>query len=51
MGVELLRTVFDWLPVLFALDLLVFHVVADDPLAARSWLGRPRRGTRIPEPA
>jgi hypothetical protein len=50
MGVELLRMVFDWLPLLFALDLLVFHLVADDPLAARWWLGRPRRVAGSLEP-
>ena len=30
-GLELLRTAFEWLPVLFALDLLLFQLVADDP--------------------
>jgi hypothetical protein len=40
-SLELLRTVYLWLPALFALDLLLFHLVADHPLAARWWWGRP----------
>ena len=39
-GVELLLDVYAWLPLVFALDLLLFQLVADDPLAVRSWWGR-----------
>jgi hypothetical protein len=39
-GIELLRDVYEWLPVFFALDLLLFQLVADDPLAVRWWWGR-----------
>lgn len=46
-SIELLRAVYQWLPVLFALDLLLFHLVADHPLAARWWWKRPgRRSSR-----
>ena len=41
-GLELLKLVFAWLPVLFALDLALFHVVGDQPLALRWWFGRDR---------
>jgi hypothetical protein len=40
---ELLWLVFEWLPRVFVLDVLVFHLVADHPLAARWWW---RRGHR-----
>jgi hypothetical protein len=33
--------VYQWLPAVFAVDLLLFHLVADHPLAARWWWGRP----------
>lgn len=37
--------VYDWLPRVFILDVLLFHLVADDPLAARCWRRPPwRRG-------
>jgi hypothetical protein len=39
-GLELLKLVFAWLPVLFALDLALFHVLGDHPLALRWWFGR-----------
>lgn len=39
-SVELLHEAYEWLPVLFALDLLLFHLVADHPLAVRWWWGR-----------
>ena len=41
-ALELLRTVYTWLPVLFAVDLAVFHLVGDHPLALRWWWGRHR---------
>jgi hypothetical protein len=34
MTTELLRAVYEWLPIVFAVDLLVFHLTADHPLAA-----------------
>jgi hypothetical protein len=40
---ELLEMVYAWLPALFALDVLVFHLTGDHPLAARWWWGRERR--------
>lgn len=43
-SVELLEAAYEWLPVLFALDLLLFHLVADHPLAVRWWWGRSERG-------
>jgi hypothetical protein len=47
-GSELLRDVYEWLPVLFALDLVLFQLVADHPLALRWWWGRSARaGTRL----
>jgi hypothetical protein len=42
-SVELLRMVQQWLPVLFALDLLLFHLVADHPLATNWWWRQPGR--------
>jgi hypothetical protein len=39
-SVELLRTVYEWLPRLFVLDVLAFHLLADHPIAARTWLPR-----------
>ena len=42
-GIDLLRDVYEWLPLLFALDLLLCQLVADDPLAARWWWGRTRQ--------
>jgi len=39
---ELLWLVFEWLPRVFVLDVLVFHLVADHPLAARWWWRRSR---------
>jgi hypothetical protein len=35
--IELLWLVSEWLPRVFPLDVLVFHLVADHPLAARCW--------------
>ena len=46
-GVELLRDVYDWLPVLFALDLVLFNLVGDHPLAARWWWGRSERAQTV----
>ena len=46
-GIELLSDVYAWLPLVFALDLLLFQFVADDPLAARWWWGRTDRTTRV----
>jgi hypothetical protein len=40
-SVELLRDVYQWLPLMFALDLLLFHAVADHPLAVQWWRKRP----------
>ena len=40
---ELLRSVYHWLPIVFAADLVLFHVVADHPLALRRWWGREER--------
>lgn len=42
-GIDLLWFVYDWLPRLFILDVLVFHLVADHPLAARCFSWRPLR--------
>jgi hypothetical protein len=36
-GTELLWLVFDWLPVVFAVDLVAFHFTGDHPLALRWW--------------
>jgi hypothetical protein len=34
--------IFEWLPVLFAVDLVAFHLTGDHPLALRWWYrGRP----------
>ena len=44
-GIELLRDVYELLPVLFAVDLVLFQLVADHPLAARWWWGRPEPKT------
>jgi hypothetical protein len=47
-GNELLWLVFEWLPRIFLLDVLLFHLVADHPLAARWWYRRPsRKGRRL----
>lgn len=35
MALELLWFVYLWLPLAFLLDVALFHVVADDPLALR----------------
>ena len=40
-GLDALWAVAEWLPAVFALDLLLFHLVGDHPLAARWWWGRP----------
>lgn len=48
MALELLWFVYLWLPLAFLLDVALFHVVADDPLALRWRLpvsGRSGRGT------
>jgi hypothetical protein len=42
-ALELLRAVYHWLPIVFALDLVLFHVVADHPLALRWWWRREDR--------
>ncbi|HEX4746341.1 MAG TPA: hypothetical protein VFU99_05600 [Gaiellaceae bacterium] len=42
-GTELLWEVYAWLPLVFALDLAVFHLTGDHPLALRWWVRRPRR--------
>lgn len=39
-ALELMRAVYEWLPIVFALDLVLFHFVADHPLALRWWWGR-----------
>jgi hypothetical protein len=39
-AIEALWFVQDWLPRLFVLDVLLFHLVADHPLAMRWWVGR-----------
>ena len=44
-GNELLWFVFEWLPRIFILDVILFHLVADHPLAARWWV---RRSTGTP---
>lgn len=46
-SVELLGAAFEWLPVLFALDLVLFHLVADHPLALRWWWGRPEQAQTV----
>jgi hypothetical protein len=38
-ALETLWLIFDWLPRVFALDLLAFHLLADHPLAVRQWIG------------
>jgi hypothetical protein len=38
---EVLWLVYEWLPRVFVLDVLLFHFVADHPLAARCWTWRP----------
>ena len=40
MTVDVLWLVYEWLPRVFVLDVLVFHLVADHPLAARCWTWR-----------
>jgi len=40
MSRELLWPVYEWLPIAFAVDLVVFHLTADHPLALRSWWRR-----------
>ena len=45
-GIQLLRDVYEWLPVLFAIDLLLFQLADDDPLAARWWWGRKGRASQ-----
>ena len=47
MSIELLWLVFDWLPRVFLLDVLVFHLVADHPLALRWWWPRGRARRRL----
>jgi hypothetical protein len=42
-GSHLLWFVFDWLPLLFAVDLIAFHLTGDHPLAIR-WWWRPGAG-------
>jgi len=44
-GNELVLFAFEWLPRLFLLDLLLFHLLADHPLAIRCWIGRERSAT------
>jgi hypothetical protein len=45
-GVELLWEIFEWLPLVFALDVLAFHATGDHPLALRWWWRRsPERRT------
>jgi hypothetical protein len=44
-GLELLNEIYVWLPMLFAVDLALFQLVADDPLAARWWWRRRRETT------
>jgi len=44
---ELLEMVYAWLPVLFALDLVAFHLTGDHPLAVRWWWGRERRSSAL----
>jgi hypothetical protein len=40
-GLEVLWVVYEWLPRVFVLDVLAFHLLADHPLAARCWTWRP----------
>lgn len=40
-GIEVLWLVYEWLPRVFVLDILLFHFVADHPLAMRCWTWRP----------
>jgi hypothetical protein len=42
MGVDLLWEIFEWLPLVFAVDLLAFHATGDHPLALRWWWRRPQ---------
>jgi hypothetical protein len=37
MRVDLLWTIFEWLPLVFAVDVLAFHATGDHPLALRWW--------------
>jgi hypothetical protein len=39
-GAHLLWTIFEWLPLVFAVDLVAFHLTGDHPLALRWWCGR-----------
>jgi hypothetical protein len=39
-GIELLWTIFELLPIVFAVDLLAFHFTDDHPLAIRWWWRR-----------
>ena len=39
-GIDLLWTIFEWLPLVFAIDLLAFHATGDHPLALRWWWRR-----------
>ncbi|HJR94321.1 MAG TPA: hypothetical protein VJ807_02730 [Gaiellaceae bacterium] len=45
MGVELLWTIFEWLPLVFAIDVLAFHATGDHPLGLRWWWRRSSRVT------
>jgi hypothetical protein len=47
-GVELLETVYLWLPLVFAVDIATFHLTGDHPLALRWWRGRARVRARPP---
>jgi hypothetical protein len=39
-GTEILEVVYQWLPTAFALDLLVFHLTGEHPLALTWWWRR-----------
>jgi hypothetical protein len=50
-GTELLWTVFEWLPIVFAADVVAFHFTGDHPLALRWWWRRGRSNARpVPVP-
>ena len=42
MGIELLNAVYQWLPMFCAVDLVLFHLIGDHPLAAHWWWRRTR---------
>jgi hypothetical protein len=48
-GIDLLRLVYELLPLVFAIDLLTFHFTGDHPLAMRWWWRR--SSNQLPNPS